>query len=224
MPTTNAPDDVPEPGVPPTGVRLSTIAGWLGLTVANLHKRIARAHRIDLGVPAHTDFGRHRDKIWDDSTGDLQWQWENWNARYEGLVRALISRPPATPPNLSEQRLRALFRTGVLAHWMEDLASVLTDLVRLRDPAASLIPVPTREPSGRLQAVAPWLLVVNEAYIDNLRAWAREYAQRILTADAVIDTWRGRGRREWRQQLRKYLGTQPDAVLHRAAAWQPRKR
>lgn len=215
MPTTNA------AGAPPPYVRLATIADWLGMPEKRLRKQLRKARAMDLVEPEHADFGRYRDKIWTNSP-TLKTEWENWNRHYKNLNVAMRSHPPAHI-ELGEDRLRELWRTGVLTQWLEDFASVVTDLVRCQDPAAVYVRVPTREPSGRLKAISPTLTLVNWAYVENLRAWARDYAGRIRAAEAVMGSWPGQTA-IWRRQLRKYLGRNWQAVLNRCEGWTPRER
>lgn len=222
MTTTNA----PHAGASPPGVQLDTIAGWLGMSVAALHHRLAKARELDLPLPEHVDLGRHRGKVWP-NTISLRTEFEVWNQRYNELTVVLKSHPPKVV-NLDEGRLRQLWREGTLTEWLEDFASVLTDLVNCDDPAARLVRVPIRPPTGRLKAISPSLRLVNWAYVENLRAWARDYAHRIAAADEAMDNWPDKDRSEhfgqWRKQLRKYLGANWEAVLNRCAAWTPRER
>lgn len=222
MTTTNA----PHAGASPPGVHLNTIATWLGMSMSTLYKRLAKARAMDIPLPEHIDNGPYRDKTWA-NTPSLRYEFEAWNRQYVELIAALKSHPPKQV-NLAEDRLRQLWREGTLTEWLEDFASALTDLVNCDDPAAQRVRVPIRARTGRLKAISPTLTLVNWAYVENLRAWCHDYAQRIAAAEAAMTAWPGKDRseqfRRWRNQLRRYLGQNWEAVLHRCAAWTPRDR
>src|SRR6201999_3219543 len=100
------------------------------------------------------------------------------------------------------------------------LASVIAELIRCRDTSARYIRIANREPTGRLRAISPTLNIVTLAYVNNLRAWARFYAQRLREADKVVRE-QTKHEADWDALLRKYFTEKWSAHLKRCAAWRP---
>lgn len=200
-------------------VTVADIAGWLGINYYDLAQRISRSRKLGLPPPEPAAVRPRGPGVvrFYPNTVAHQGEWTHWSRSYDQLRAATGVRPRAHDYNA--RYLRRLWQHNDVERWLEDFASVITELIRCGDPAARLLQTPSREPTGRLRAIDPTLNLVTAGYVANLRAWARSYAVRLRAVDAMLQDNAPRWPQRWEQMLADYLGDNPVAVLTRCASW-----